>query len=220
LTAASTIGAWCLQHVVDIDLADVSAQQQQAAIFLWQSNWPAIWSALVNKENPVVPGGLYDAILQTTGFQTINSRLFANALARCLGAPENGQPFPAPAPSTSLLSNVVAPPAPIPINPATGLPYPNGYSPSNPPPANGGIFAGGWQPISLVGLSSSSTYAPKVATPAAAPAAGLSTGAKVAIGGAAAAAAGVGVAQALGVNVLGWLANALSIKDLVGRLRK
>ena len=151
--------------------------------------------------------------------------MFANSLARCLGAPENGQPYPAAAPASSLLSNVTAPPAPPappPINPATGLPYPNGYSPSNPPPVE---VAKGWGgPITLQPGLYGGAFAPavpaKAAAPKAAPAAGLSTGSKVALGAVATSAAGVVAAQALGVNVLGWIGNALSLKDLLGMLRK
>jgi hypothetical protein len=93
----------------------------------WKAQWPTLWRQIAVKNAGVLPNGhwttFYRMIVRASGSpKGVNSPLLANSVARFLGAPQNGAPFPVGA----LMNN--------PINPSTGLPYPNGYVP--PPPAH------------------------------------------------------------------------------------
>jgi hypothetical protein len=236
LRAVNAIGVYCLAQVIPNPQANlygndlvnsIGEPQGAAAVFIWQSCWPSLWNMLANGTfsdgSAPGPNTIYTAILGATGFQKINSRLFANSLARAMGAPENGAPFVQP--PTPSIGGAVAAPAPIaPVFDAAGA-----QSAIANWDAQLSANGGGWG--SLASLEATLTqsfaqmYGPGLAAAAAAKAkqtpvslppkpakAPWSTTKKVAVSGAAVAAAGAaGVAGAhlAGVNVLGFLAGLL-----------
>jgi hypothetical protein len=212
LRGVSVIAGWSVIPVAGVNglYGAVDDSEAVAASQVWQLNWPSIWNQLANGVDNPAPGSFYAAALKAIGFQRINSSLYANAVARALGAPEWGAPFPAQAPPTLTAPTVSVPPSwwggPIVTTPVRF------------PGVGGGIVLAP-TPQPAPAPSAPAPAAPGSSTPPATPPPALSTGAKVSLAVVAATAAG-GAAQVVGLDVIGWVADALSLTRLVGRRKR